>query len=115
MGTRGDVGGEFAMRSSILVGAFVLVLSCAGVANAQPAGILDTSFGQNGKVTTNISAVPTDVHVLADGRIDAVGGAGVVRFLSNGAFDASFGVGGAAAVGFNAVSEAIQSDGKIVV
>ena len=103
------------MRSSILVGAFVLALSCASVANAQPAGVLDATFGQNGQVTTNISAVPTDVHVLADGRIDVVGGAGVVRFLSHGAFDASFGRGGAAAVGFNAVSEAIQSDGKLVV
>jgi uncharacterized delta-60 repeat protein len=103
------------MRSSILVGAFVLVLSCASVANAEPGGVLDSTFGQNGKVTTNISAVPTDVHVLADGRIDVVGGGGVVRFLSDGAFDASFGRSGAAAVGFNAVSEAIQSDGKVVV
>jgi uncharacterized delta-60 repeat protein len=103
------------MRSSILVGASVLVLSCAGVADAQQAGVLDATFGQNGKVMTNISAVPSDVHVLADGRIDVVGGAGVVRFLSNGAFDSSFGRSGAAAVGFNAVSEAIQSDGKLVV
>jgi uncharacterized delta-60 repeat protein len=85
------------------------------VANAEQAGVLDATFGQNGKVTTNISAVPTDVHVLADGRIDVVGGAGVVRFLSDGAFDASFGSGGAAAVGFHAVSEAVQSDGKLVV
>jgi uncharacterized delta-60 repeat protein len=103
------------MRSSILAWASVLVLSCASVANAEQAGVLDATFGQNGKVTTNISAVPTDVHVLADGRIDVVGGAGVVRFLSDGAFDASFGRGGAAAVGFHAVSEAVQSDGKLVV
>jgi uncharacterized delta-60 repeat protein len=103
------------MRYSILIGAFVLVLSCASVANAQQAGVLDTTFGLNGKITTNITEVPTDVHVHPDGRIDVVGGAGVVRFLSDGAFDASFGRGGAAAVGFNAVSEAIQSDGKLVV
>jgi uncharacterized delta-60 repeat protein len=103
------------MRSSILVVASVLVLSFASVANAQQAGILDSTFGQNGKITTTITEVPTDVHVLADGRIDVVGGAGVVRFLPGGAFDASFGSGGAAAVGFNAVSEAIQSDGKLVV
>ena len=103
------------MRSSIVLATAVFVLSCAAVASAQQAGALDTAFGQNGKITTNISAVPTDVHVLADGRIDVVGGAGVVRFLSNGAFDTGFGRGGAAAVGFNAVSEAIQADGKLVV
>lgn len=103
------------MRSSILVLASVLVLSCASVANAQQGGLLDTTFGQNGKITTNISEVPTDVHVLTNGRIDVVGGAGVVRFLSSGAFDTGFGRGGAAAVGFNAVSEAIQSDGKLVI
>src|SRR5580704_1502821 len=35
VGTRGDEGGDFAMRSSILVVASVLVLSFASVANAQ--------------------------------------------------------------------------------
>lgn len=68
-------------------------------------GILDTSFGTNGKVTTIIeqSAYPNDITVQPDGKIIVVGslhlvsggGAGfVVRYNSNGTLDQTFGTNG---------------------
>lgn len=116
-----------AMRSTILIGLFFFVLSCVGVASAkslplpsfmqmaQQAGAPDSTFGHGGKVATGVVGIPTDARIQIDGRIDVVAGPGVVRFLPNGAIDASFGRGGVASVGFSAVALAIQSDGKLVV
>lgn len=68
-------------------------------------GILDTSFGTNGKVTTIIeqSAYPNDITIQPDGKIIVVGSihlvsggsAGfVVRYNSNGTLDQTFGTNG---------------------
>jgi len=68
-------------------------------------GILDTSFGINGKVTTIIeqSAYPHDIKIQPDGKIIvvgslhlvSVGSAGfVVRYHSNGTLDQTFGTNG---------------------
>lgn len=68
-------------------------------------GILDTSFGTNGKVTTIIekSAYPNDIAIQPDGKIIVAGSlhlisggsaSFVVRYNSNGTLDQTFGTNG---------------------
>lgn len=102
-----------------------------GLARYLPNGDLDASFGINGIVTTNIGNGDDQaraVVVQADGKIIVAGSAtnngnfdvAIVRYLSNGDLDNSFGangkvvrnVAGGHDVGFAA---ALQSDGKILV
>src|SRR5579864_9484056 len=96
-----------AMKAALAIGLFCFALCSAGMASANP-GALDSSFGRAGKVVSDINATPTDLQIQPDGRIDIVGGPGVVRFLPGGALDSGFGRGGAAAVGFAAVAMATQ-------
>jgi uncharacterized delta-60 repeat protein len=107
-----------------------LILWPASSAAAAP-GDLDTSFGGDGKVTTDLTKGTDgalDVAVQANGRIVAVGRASstngygrfaVLRYKANGTLDASFGGDGKVITNFakredlaNAV--AIQDNGKIV-
>jgi uncharacterized delta-60 repeat protein len=97
-----------------------------------PDGTPDPSFGVNGRVTTDfpgLAAVASSAVVQPDGKIVVAGGAYplftflgdmvVVRYLSDGARDESFGVGGIVITTFPgqgsyAFDVALQPDGKIV-
>jgi uncharacterized delta-60 repeat protein len=102
------------------------------LARYNPNGSLDPSFGNGGKVITQVvpgaDSEDDEIFALAiqpDGRIIAAGKAnfredfGMVRYLTNGSPDTSFGANGVVTTDFNgqidnANSVAIQIDGKIV-
>jgi len=102
------------------------------VVRYNPNGTRDTTFGVNGKATTdfpNLAAVPSAVIVQPDGKILVVGGAfplftflgdfALVRYNANGTLDPSFGTGGIVRTRFSAggsyaFAAALQSDGKII-
>lgn len=117
----------------------VATICSAGNAWAQ-AGTLDSSFGRNGSVITDFSnlssgglvnAVPFAALEQSDGKIVVMGAVtdvpavasqaiGVVRYLSNGSLDSTFGQGGLALVAFDSYinygfSMALMADGRIVV
>ena len=93
------------------------------VASAKTGG-LDTSFGRDGKVVTNLTRrndAASALAIQADGKIVLArgGGFGVARYSSDGTLDASFSGDGRAFVNFtsgydSASGVAIQADGKIV-
>ncbi len=102
-------------------------------------GSRDATFGTNGVVTTDITAGPTPIPpfqeacnalaILPDGRILVVGQAptatspsdiAIVRYLSNGSLDTSFGTGGIVTTAAGTAQEtgfavALQPDGRFVV
>ena len=95
-------------------------------------GSLDTSFGGDGKVTTDLTGDQDRAQALViqpDGKIILVGPArrtgylhdfAVVRYNTDGSLDASFGIGGYVFTDFQgghdfAYAVALQSDGRIVV
>lgn len=94
-------------------------------------GTLDTTFGVNGKVITtvdsNYSDAVTQLAIQSDGKIVAGGFTSfetntrmaVVRYLSNGTIDTSFGTNGINVItdGFGGknCSVALQADNKIIV
>jgi uncharacterized delta-60 repeat protein len=111
-----------------------LLMSVAGLvitsaASAQ-AGQLDTAFGGDGRVATDVTArgdMGTTVAVQADGKIVVAGGAGwnrnprfvLVRYNADGTLDTSFGGDGRVTTDFTPAEDAawgiaIQADGKIV-
>lgn len=91
---------------------------------------LDSSFGNGGRVVTDVSGRYDEARALAiqaDGRIVAAGvtgtgsneGFALVRYKTDGALDRTFGVGGTVITDVSRGSDAvwavaIQSDGKIV-
>jgi len=92
-------------------------------------GMVDPSFGTNGRVRTQIGgfSFARDVALQADGKAVVVGFANdgvqkfaVARYNTNGSLDSSFGNGGIVttrienAIRNDAFGVAIQSDGKIV-
>lgn len=89
-------------------------------------GYLDTGFGSNGMVITEVDGshfIGVSVAIQSDGKIVVVGNfhdngdnSAIVRYNSDGSLDTSFGTDGMTIVSeTNAVSIDIQSDGKIVV
>ncbi len=96
-------------------------------------GSLDTSFGSAGKVITDIGSSSYDighsVTVQADGKIvvtgfSYIGGSynfALIRYLSNGSLDTSFGSGGKVVTDIGSGTDdypesvTLQADGKIVV
>jgi uncharacterized delta-60 repeat protein len=102
------------------------------VARYNSNGSLDTTFGTNGKVTTDfpgLAAVASSVVIQPDGKILVAGGAfpnftflgdfKLVRYNSNGSLDTTFGVGGIVTTSFPgqgsyAFALALQPDGKIL-
>lgn len=92
-------------------------------------GTLDSAFGTNGKVTTDIGGYFDEVRDLvlqSDGKIVVAGfsainsGFAVVRYNTNGSLDSTFGTGGVVTTSFGngtavGFSLGIQADGKIVV
>jgi uncharacterized delta-60 repeat protein len=134
--TRGDFAAEVATQADgkiVVVGGarwerdtrFVLVRYNAD-------GTLDTTFGGDGKVTTNFTSrldAAWDVAIQSDGKIVAVGDAGfrtgnsrfaVARYNTDGTLDTSFGGDGKVTTQFTRHDDpvagvALQADGKIVV
>lgn len=103
------------------------------VARFNTDGSLDTSFGTGGRVTTNFGTYDRAyaVALQSDNKIVVAGACGaavncnfnfaLARYNADGSLDASFGTGGQLATDFpttagaaQALSAAIQSDGKIV-
>jgi uncharacterized delta-60 repeat protein len=90
------------------------------------AGELDTSFGRDGKVVTNLTHSHWDdwasaLAIQADGKIVLAGGERyrVARYNSDCTLDATFGGDGKMRTGFNprgdgAAGVALQADGRIV-
>ncbi len=98
-------------------------------------GALDTSFGANGRVTTDFKGFgdnATAIVLQADGKILAAGNAktklkgiiqtdvGLARYNPNGTLDASFGINGKVITTIGSSTDevramALQTDGKIVV
>src|SRR5436190_1480092 len=92
-------------------------------------GLPDATFGSNGSVTVGTINSATDVLIQPDGKIVAIGTAGVIgsgvsdfavaRFDADGIPDPTFSGDGIQSTKFNVLSEAhsaaLQRDGKIVV
>ena len=96
-------------------------------------GTRDTTFGVQGKVTTDfpgLAAVPSAVVIQPDGKILVAGGAfplftflgdiALVRYNANGSLDASFGHGGIVRTRFSAggsyaFAVTLLSNGKIII
>lgn len=107
------------------IGVVVLVVA-TGTLWAQTAGVLDTSFGTNGKVTTSFpsQARGNGMVVQPDGRIVVAGSDGsgdfaLVRYNSDGSLDTGFNSTGLVTTDMNgfadeALAVALQSDGKII-
>ena len=121
-----------AAASTVVLG-LALGLGAGAASAASTAGTLDTTFGHNGIVLTNlgtdangnqIQAVPGAAALQSNGDIVVavgIGGPdmGLVRYLPNGTRDTTFGNGGFAAlpdVGIASIRPglAVQSDGKLV-
>lgn len=91
----------------------------------QKNGVLDTSFGINGFVFTNIYPVANALNLQSDGKIllasnDESGNIYLWRYLSNGNIDSSFGINGKQITSLNGrytyINSIItQSDNKIVI
>src|SRR5438876_10138677 len=102
------------------------------VARYNSDGTLDTTFGVNGKVTTDfpgLAAVASSVVIQPDGKILVAGGAfpdftflgdfELVRYNADGSLDTSFGAGGIVTTSFPgqgsyAFALTLQPDGKII-
>lgn len=105
---------------ALVIGIASLVsISLAGPAFAA-AGGLDPTFGTGGKVLTNlgtgangeqIQAVVHDAALQSNGDIVVGGNFGLVRYLSNGHLDTSFGTKGLAADADGAAGLAIEPNG----
>jgi uncharacterized delta-60 repeat protein len=109
-------------RIAIFLGLALVAFGVLGVSSAADlplAGNLDRSFGNGGIVTHTLgsTAVPTSegIAVQPDGKIVVVTSGSVVRYLSDGSLDSSFGAGGSVATAFDAAAVALQPDGRIVV
>ena len=119
------------MRRTIILALLMSVggLIITSAASAQ-AGQLDTSFGGDGKVTTDVTArgdFASKVAIQADGKIVVVGGASwegnpkfvILRYNADGTLDTTFGGDGRVTTDFTGAEDAawgvaIQADGKIV-
>lgn len=100
-----------------------------GIGRLNTDGSLDSTFGTNGKVTTDIDGGSQDklyaLTLQSDGEIVVAGfsstsGFAVVRYNTNGSLDSTFGTGGKVTTSFGSgtavgFSLGIQADGKIVV
>src|SRR4051794_35190328 len=78
-------------------------------------GVLDSSFGENGKVLTDFNNLYDYATSIAlQGEKIIVGGSALLRYTADGILDSSFGESGKATTDFSASSIAIQKD-KIIV
>ncbi len=102
-----------------------------GLVRFTPDGTLDTSFGENGAVSTDVSGDSDDVTTLSiqpDGKIIVLGATccskfpysiALARYSADGILDPSFGTAGLAIHRFEVYTKpydiALQPDGKIIV
>src|SRR5215471_14225706 len=137
-GTGGKVATAFAGAIALQPDGKLVVAGGAATSNGGSAfavarynsnGALDGSFGTGGKVTTDVGgrfASARAVAVQGDGKIVLAGATvndfndfALVRYNSNGTLDTGFGTGGKVLTDFGvsaqALSVAVQPDGKIVV
>ena len=107
------------MRSLVAVVVSLIAVQMAPVAAAAVPGELDRSFGSNGTAMVQLpSGRSTTIAILEDGRIVVGGSSGeasrgrftLLRFLSSGRLDPSFGIGG---VVHAAVSADDEADARI--
>jgi uncharacterized delta-60 repeat protein len=112
-------------RKHIMVGLAIGVVSLVSVSTAWPAyaqapGSLDPTFGTGGMVLTDlgdnssgsqIEAVVSDAALQSNGDIVVSGNFGLVRYLSDGKLDTSFGTGGVATVTSGVAGLAIEPNG----
>lgn len=106
----------------VLAGGLLAVVSSVSAAAAVAPGGLDQTFGNGGKVLTDLGAgggVASDAVLQANGDIVVSGGFGLARYLPTGQLDQSFGNGGIASTGFigdgdSGTAVTIQPDGKII-
>ena len=109
-----------------VVGAMIVSFATVGTAQAV-AGHLDTTFGADGRVTTNFPGRPGSAYPMAlqaDGKIVVAGTAGfsrfgLARYNTDGSLDTSFGGNGKITTNFTrgddiAYGVVVQADGKIV-
>jgi uncharacterized delta-60 repeat protein len=101
------------------------------LASYSPSGTLDQSFGNGGRVTTDLFGSSDDIAsalaLQSDGKLIVAGrtglypsfDVGLARYNSNGQLDQSFGTGGKVSSNFSnrdeAYAVALQRDGRIVV
>ena len=97
------------------------ILVKAQAAAASTPGSLDPTFGNGGKVLTDLgvgAGVPSDAVLQPNSDIVVSGGFGVARYLPTGKLDTTFGTGGLASTGFvggeSGTGVALQPDGKII-
>lgn len=134
-----DAGGPFDQARGIAVDSSgrIAVVGIRGLSSAgdwdiyltrlMPAGAVDSSFGTNGIVTTDVAGnmdYPDGVAVQPDGQIVVVGqtaaGFGfegfAARYSSGGGLDGGFGSGGIVATSLSAgfIDVAVQSNAKLV-
>src|SRR3984893_1656601 len=112
-----------AAAAGILVLGAALGLGAGTASAAGTAGVLDGTFGHGGIVSTDVGS-PSAAALQSNGDIVVAmagsgPGAGLVRYLPNGARDTSFGEGGFAALPDTGIPSfaprlAVQSDEKIV-
>ncbi|MBT9100003.1 hypothetical protein KFZ76_20080 [Methylovulum psychrotolerans] len=80
-------------------------------------GSLDTTFGNGGKVTTDMGStddVAKSVLVQSNGKIVLAGHGGLARYNSNGSLDTTFSGDGKVATDYSINSSALLTSGKIV-
>lgn len=127
----GDLGRCVAVQPDGKILAAGEVANKPALARYHPGGTLDTTFGTDGKVVTNISRFETSVRgVVAqpDGKIVVAGYAGngsnydfaMARFLADGVLDPSFGTAGVVVTPIGpghdyGRSIVLQRDGRILV
>lgn len=109
----------------------LLLIFSNSISYSQTDGSLDTSFGTNGKVVTDLSSSSTDFAQdgiqLPDNKILVAGYTTLngtdnllIKYLPNGILDVSFGINGISIIKFGSNKSqvrkiATQSDGKIII
>jgi len=107
--------------AALLTTGVVVANSSSGAVGAGSAGSLDPTFGNGGKVITNLGGVPTssvqqpngDILVSISSTLTPT--TAVARFLQNGALDTSFGTGGVAETAIAGGKLTLQASGKIII
>jgi uncharacterized delta-60 repeat protein len=105
-----------------LSGGLLAVVSTVSATAAVAPGSLDQTFGNGGKVLTDLGVgggVASDAALQSNGDIVVSGGFGAARYLPTGQLDQTFGLGGLASTGFagdgdSGTAVAVQPDGKII-
>jgi len=132
LGTRGDLVYSAALQTDgkLLVGgarpnspsAIACGLCDFALVRYNPDGSLDTTFGNGGKVVTDLGGTTEhidSIRVQPDGKIVAAGasnGFGIARYNPDGSLDSTFGNGGfLRGTLLGATDMVLQPDGKIVV